>query len=414
VKSFKHPLITENTERVDAVIKTALAKYDIDNQVLYGDDDKDYYEALYNDIEENGIKNPPILYDDNTIKSGHTRIKIMTELGHDTIPIQRSATKKHKRGFKNMMSLMMENQTRPSDYKRQYYQIKSTVKAYELDTDEICTDTTVADVICPAVQMSFNMYKQLRALESNKTHGYSKFVKVLETNGDKLSPGRAYTFMQQDIKNAANKKVLNQSKILDEIILKSDVAYSVNVVSNVMSQLERIAFTGRDGEQVSIFDNVQQNVLGGISHEVFTNAITHSINHKYGKTGLDMDKAFAKASKQQKLEDIEIPFLQGAIEVKTCIIKDGNKLKYTTRTPKNGYYLLLGFTPDYEDVYCSYGYLDETVWKKSFGATPSHMIISELQKSDMENFAGKLKLDKKTGNVHCIPVTLGSIVEKYN
>ena len=197
------------------------------------------------------------------------------------------------------------------------------------------------------------------------------------------------------------------------LINKNDVVYSVNVVSNVMSQLESVSFTGRDGELVSIFDNVQQNVLGGISHEVFTNAITHSINHKYGKTGLDMDKAFAKASKQQKLEDIEIPFLQGAIEVKTCIIKDGNKLKYTTRTPKNGYYLLLGFTPDYEDVYCSYGYLDETVWKKGFGATPSHMIISELQKTNMENLACKLKLDKKTGNVHCIPVTLGSIIDTY-
>ena len=26
---------------------------------------------------------------------------------------------------------------------------------------------------------------------------------------------------------------------------------------------------------------------------------------------------------------------------------------------------------------------------------------------------GKLKLDKKTGNVHCIPVTLGSIIDTY-
>ena len=60
MKKFKHPLITENTERVDAVIETALAKYDIDNQVLYGKDDTDYYDALYNYIEENGIKNPPI------------------------------------------------------------------------------------------------------------------------------------------------------------------------------------------------------------------------------------------------------------------------------------------------------------------------------------------------------------------
>ena len=113
------------------------------------------------------------------------------------------------------------------------------------------------------------------------------------------------------------------------------------------------------------------------------------------------------------MEDINIPFLNGSIEVKTCIIKDGNKLRFTTRKSKSGYYLLLGFTPDYEDFYCAYGVLESKVWKKAVGGHSSNMDIKELQKVQLMDFAGKLKVDRKTGNVHCIPATLGTIIETY-
>ena len=193
------------------------------------------------------------------------------------------------------------------------------------------------------------------------------------------------------------------------MIEKSDVSYAINVVSNIMSQLDHITYIGRGGDMnLPAFKNIQQNILGGVSHEIFTNAIVESINHKYNRDG--NDKAFAVASKQQKLEDIQLPWIQGEIEVKTCIIKDGNKLKFTTRTPKTGYYLLVGFTPDYEDVYCTYGYLDEKVWKVGYGASPSNMIITELEKQPTIDIVGKLKVDKNTRKVHCIPASLHELI----
>ena len=75
--------------------------------------------------------------------------------------------------------------------------------------------------------------------------------------------------------------------------------------------------------------------------------------------------------------------------------------------------MLLGFTSDYEDFYCAYGILKSDVWKKAVGGHSANMDIKELQKVQLMEFAGKLKLDRKTKNVHCIPASLGSIIETY-
>ena len=412
MSKFKHSLITKNTERVDAIMSIDKVKSDPDNPVLYGENDSDYYKALKNNIRLKGLKNPIVIYKDGTIKSGHTRYKITIELGYDTIPVQFSIVDKPPRGFDNMMSLMAENQTRPSDIARQYNQIKTASESYEASKGQRCTDKVIKEIICPTVQMSFNMYSQLRELYNDEIYGRSKFVKVMKTNGSAMSPGYAHSRMLKDRKNAANNAKLKTSTVLDELLTKQDIVFAASAVSNVMSQIENISFNGRDGKDINIFDNIQQNVLGGFAHEIFTNAITDCINFKYGKLDA-INKAIAKADSRQRLEDIDIPFLNGSIEVKTCIIKDGNKLKFTTRKPKAGYYLLLGFTPDYEDFYCAYGILKSDVWKKAVGGHSANMDIKELQKVQLMEFAGKLKLDKKTGNVHCIPVTLGSIVETY-
>jgi len=412
MSKYNHSLITKNTERVDAIMSIDEIKTDPDNPILYGANDTDYYKALKNNIRLKGLKNPIVIYKDGTIKSGHTRRKIIIELGYDTIPVQLSVVDKPPRGFDNMMSLMAENQTRPSDIARQYNQIKTASESYEVDRGQRCTDKVIKEIICPTVQMSFHMFSQLRALENDKVHGYSKFVKVMKTNGSTMSPGYAYSRMKKDRENAANNAQLKTSKYLDELLTKQDIVFAASAVSNVMSQIENISFNGRDGKDINIFDNIQQNVLGGFAHEIFTNAITDCINYKYGKIDA-INKAVAVADSRQRLEDINIPFFNGSIEVKTCIIKDGNKLKFITRKPKSGYYLLLGFTPDYEDFYCAYGVLKSNVWKKAIGGHSANMDIKELQKVQLMEFAGKLKLDRKTGNVHCIPATLGSIIETY-
>ena len=48
MSKFTHPLITKNTERVDAIMNIDKVKSDPDNPVLYGENDSDYYKALKN------------------------------------------------------------------------------------------------------------------------------------------------------------------------------------------------------------------------------------------------------------------------------------------------------------------------------------------------------------------------------
>ena len=68
MSKFTHPLITKNTERVDAIMNIDKVKSDPDNPVLYGENDSDYYKALKNNIRLKGLKNPIVIYKDGTIK----------------------------------------------------------------------------------------------------------------------------------------------------------------------------------------------------------------------------------------------------------------------------------------------------------------------------------------------------------
>ena len=54
-------------------------------------------------------------------------------------------------------------------------------------------------------------------------------------------------------------------------------------------------------------------------------------------------------------------------------------------------------------------YITDTAWKRGYHG-PATMDITKLQEANMKNFAGALKLDKKTEKVHCMPVLIESLV----
>ena len=122
------------------------------------------------------------------------------------------------------------------------------------------------------------------------------------------------------------------SKILDTMINGEDITYGCGVVSNAMSQLGEISVLNRNGEPTEAFEKIQQNTIGGLVHESFTNAIAHSVNYRNGQS----DYSVAFAPKNQKIEDITFPLHNAGIEVKTCVIKDGNKVRFVSSKPKTG------------------------------------------------------------------------------
>ena len=394
---IKKSPVSELTEKFDELVSLDTLKFDDDNIKLYGTDDEEYLDGLGKSIDEYGLTTPVIVYDDDTVKSGHTRIKVCREKGYTHIPIVRSSVKKPNSSYRNMMALMMSNQGRPSNYGRQFNQISTAISTYKIDTNKVCSQDMIKTHICPAAQMSYNMYKQLSELQ---IHRRDLFDRVIDSNGSALSPGKAHDLMMKD---RSGKAILPMSKILDTMINGEDITYGCGVVSNAMSQLGEITVLNRNGEPTEAFEKIQQNTIGGLVHESFTNAIAHSVNYRNGQS----DYSVAFAPKNQRIEDITFPLHNAGIEVKTCVIKDGNKVRFVSSKPKTGYHLFAAFTPDYDYAYVSYGYLKEEVWKKA-GRASANIDLKKLQAANLTEFIGTLKIDKSTGNIHCIPAAMNA------
>ena len=383
-KKIESPLKEGVTERYDELYPTNQLMYGEDNYDLYYDkDDDSYYADLKTSIQSNGLKTPILVYESDEVKSGNTRLRACIELGYKYIPIVRSILDKPSDKFSNLMALQMENQTRPSNLRRQYHQILKTIKAYEEVNKKTCSANIIEKEICPAAQMSYNMYKNLHSLEVSRD---DLFKRVIDSNGSKLSPGKAVELMKKDRLNA---KQLNISSALEDAVTREDVTYAVNAVSNALLSLKNITINGRAGNQIKAFSNIQQNTIGGLVHEVFTNSIAHSINHRANNP----DEVTAFPPKKHNDEDIQFPKHNGGIEVKTCLIKDGNKMKFVCKNPKAGFMLFAGFSPEYDRCYVSYGKTDASLWKKA-GAAYANIDMFKLMESNLDTFFGDLKIEK--------------------
>jgi hypothetical protein len=382
-QKLKSPVKDGVTERYDELYPTKQLMYGEDNYDLYYDkDDDSYYAELKASIQLNGLKSPILVYQSDEVKSGNTRLRACIELGYEYIPIVRSILDKPSDKFSNLMALQMENQTRPTNLRRQYHQILKTIKAYEEVNNKTCSASIIEKEICPAAQMSYNMYKQLKSLEVDRP---DLFGRVIDSNGSKLSPGKAVELMKQDRLKA---KQLNISSALENAVTREDVTYAVNAVSNALLSLKNVTINGRAGNQIKAFDNIQQNTIGGLVHEVFTNSIAHSINHRANNP----DEVTAFPPKKHNDEDIQFPKHNGGIEVKTCLIKDGNKMKFVCKNPKDGFFLFAGFTPEYNRCYVSYGRVGGDVWKKA-GAAYANIDMCKLESYNLDTFFGDLKVD---------------------
>jgi hypothetical protein len=380
----KSPVKEGVTERYDELYSVNLLSYGEDNKYLYYDrDDEAYYTDLKASISEYGLKTPILVYSTDEVKSGNTRLKACIELGYEYIPIVRSILSKPTDKFSNLMALQMENQTRPSNLRRQYNQIYKTILAYQETYNKTCSANIIEKDICTAAQMSYNAYKNLSVLETNRP---DLFKRVIDSNGSKLSPGKAIELMKQDLLKS---KQLNISKALENAVTKEDVTYAVNAVSNALNTMLGVKINGRNGNQINAFDNIQQNTIGGLVHEVFTNAIAHSINHRANKP----DEVTAFPPKKHNDEDIQFPMHNGGIEVKTCLIKDGNKIKYVCKNPKDGYFLFAAFTSEYDRCYVSYGRTSGDIWNKA-GAAYANIDMQKLFDCNLDTFFGELKIEK--------------------
>ena len=152
----KSPVKEGVTERYDELYSVNLLSYGEDNKYLYYDRDDDvYYADLKASISEYGLKTPILVYSTDEVKSGNTRLKACIELGYEYIPIVRSILSKPADKFSNLMALQMENQTRPSNLRRQYNQIYKTILAYQETYNKTCS----ANIIEKDISKIYGYYR---------------------------------------------------------------------------------------------------------------------------------------------------------------------------------------------------------------------------------------------------------------
>jgi hypothetical protein len=386
-------IITDVTERHDDVVDIHKLVSDPDNVEIYGARDKEYFQDLCRQIDENGLIEPPIVYPETfEIKSGHTRIAALKELGCTEAPIIWSQASKPKNKFKNMMRLMTANMGRPSNLERQWKSVQLAINEYKDDNDGVCPPNIVKQ-ICSAAQLSHtSAYANLKKL-SDKTYDTPKgfdrpdlVARIFSDGGNNLSVNRAMIMARADAKQRANmSKYMHSSKVLENAIDDRHVEYSINRVSNLMTMFRDATFTDTEGETKYGFRNIQQNIVGGLVHELFANAFTDFINSK--KSASD-DKAVAYDPKDNGIYDISFPLHNAGIEIKTCQIKNGNKVEFISKFPKTGYFLFIGYTPEFDYFYVSYGKVNESDFgnRSRFGTKVDLGAVSKLT-----TFKGQLK-----------------------
>ena len=384
-------IITDVTERHDDVADIHSLVSDPDNVEIYGARDKEYFQDLCRQIDENGLIEPPIVYPETLeIKSGHTRIAALKELGYTEAPIIWSQASKPKNRFKNMMRLMTANMGRPSNLERQWKSVQLAIQEYKDDNNGVCPPNIVKQ-ICAAAQLSYSSaYSNLKKLSDPVYEGgYDRpdlVTRIFSDGGNNLSVNRAMTMAKSDANMRANmSKYMHSSKVLENAIDDSHVAYSINRVSNLMTMFRDATFTDTEGETKYGFRNIQQNIVGGLVHELFANAFTDFINSTKSVSG---SKAVAYDPKDNGIYDISFPLHNAGIEIKTCQIKNGNKVEFISRHPKTGYFLFVGYTPEFDYFYVSYGKVNESDFgnRSRFGTKVDLGAVSKLT-----TFKGQLK-----------------------
>jgi len=395
-------IITENTEKYDDIVDIHSLISDPDNIEIYGKKDDEYFKDLQRQIEENGLIEPPIVYDlSKEIKSGHTRIAALKELGFTQVPIIWSNTKKPKNRFKNMMKLMTANMGRPSNLERQWNSVQLAIKEYKEDNEGVC-EPNVVKQICAAAQLSHSSaYSNLKKLCDpvyEGGYGRPELVKrIFSDGGNNLSVAKALSFAKTDHTNQKkNAKYMHTSQVLENAIDNSDVLYSINRVSNLMTYFRDATFTDIDGETKYGFRRIQQNIVGGIVHELVANAFTDAINSRRQSS----NQAVAYDPKDMNIYDISFPSYNAGMEIKTCQIRNGHKVDFISRVPKTGYFLFVAYTPEFDYFYVSYGKINEDDFgtKSRFGTKVSLEAVSKLN-----TFTGELKLDSQSGKYICFP-----------
>ena len=336
------------TEKYDGIGRIAEFLMNPSNQIMYGKYEDDHISNIQISILKDGLKNPIVLYSDGkTLKSGHNRLLAALKAGFTEIPYIISSEDRPESQLQEMISLSIENMGRPANVGRAYYSVKKMCEVFANENNGFEPKTDEIRLYCSYHQMSYDSFVKIKRLEYEAP---DLFEKVVEGKMAITAAVNELTMRGQSIIK------LSETPFMNGLIGVGEINYALGCVCVVKNKIDSITIRKPGGVEELAFKSIQKNTMGGIVHEIFTNAIRDIVNHSKGENVLD-------APKNQALYDLEAIKYNSGIETKTCVTESGKKPNWVTHRYKDGYVLLLSLTPNANRAIAGYGVVPGNCWK---------------------------------------------------
>ena len=393
----------EITQSHDDVLPIDSLNFSEENIRVYGDYSEEHVNNLKESILAQGLMKPIVLYKDKaTIQSGHNRIKALKMLGYTHVPVIYSDMS-NENSYKAMISLAMENMGRPFNWEQSHNAVKQTVIAHEEEFGSSPSNEEL-EQYCKLHKLSLNSYNSLNKLEIEAPDLYTKVLK------EKIALTPAMEELRDINRSAVS---LTRTPAMNKLISADDTMFGISRVTGFLNHIESYEYFLPDGGRANFQSgDVATNIMSGVGHDLFTNALRDMINHKDKKKNVtsvtvEYKELAARAEKNNNLYDIEIPRLNSGIETKTCITESGKKPKWVTNRYKDGYFALLTLNPDGTRAFAGYGVIKRDAWKKGrpVGTLSVEKLYEYVQSGDFTVHIGSIKMQKNKVVVELDPIT---------
>ena len=375
------------TGKYDKILSIDKLEDTEENIDMYTEYEKDYIEnELAPLIASRGLENPIVLFKDGkSIKYGHNRKRVLRFLGYVEAPVVISETPKPKSKLETAKSLAVGNQGRKADMARSYKAVKYMKKLYEEENKGMSPNTFEIKEYCILHQLGFKSYTKLVELETLYPDLFDNVISGASSLNSAI--------LDMNYRKKYGNIQLKKTPFMKGLIGVDEVKTAVAMLAVVQNQINNITLMTPGGKKVKAFEDIQQNTMGAIVHEIFTNAIRDVINH-------NKNDEILTAPKNQSLYDLEALKHQSGIETKTCVTETGKKPKFVTHRYKDGYHVLLSVTPNGNRMFAGYGVIPGDCWKKSqtVGTLDIAKLYSEAKEFNI--LIGSIEEEKEKIVVH--------------
>ena len=366
-----------------------------ENLEMYGDYDTEHIKDIQNSIKLHGLKVPISLYKDGkSVKYGVNRSYAVKGLGITQIPYKLTNENKPKDALSVMISLAIGNMGRRANMARAYRSVQIMAEKYSQSNNMRPCGTQYIREYCGYHQITQKSFSRLSTLENTAKYTHL-FDKVMAGNQSLNSAWGEKTIIDR----LGSGTTMKTSPIMNGLIDEVEISFAIAQVASVQSQMSDLTVRTPAGEEVPAFKDFQKNILGGVVHEIFTNAVMMIVNDRTGKPTL-------VAPKTQSLYDLEALIHNSGIEVKTCVTNHNKKPQFAGHRYKDGYHLLLSITPNGNRVFAGYGIITADCWKKGGVGMPGHLDLEKVL--NLKSFVvlrGELELENGKVIVNHDPIT---------